>query len=269
MKRGQVHAKRANSYRLNNSPHTDPESATAKSGYELYYNEIGLKGLIELAQAGGLYQCVDLKKINHIIKDSKVILEVMAGYGRTIEYVARHNPQATITAIERDPMCCSHMRKKFGTSLNIIQSDVLNITLSPQYDLVLWLWSGICEFKPYHQKQLIEKLFNGLSNNGQLIIDVMRVKPMNAYYSDKLQDLNITPAENNQHVDALRITCHIKDKIKNAKHHIQFEAPSHHAIVSALNHMGIAYTLNVLPYKTDTDRPRQLYVITKQTTQPS
>ncbi len=110
------------------------------------------------------------------------ILEVGAGYGRVLNYLTNHKFLGKITAIERSKKCTNLLIKKFGNKINILNQDLKHLQIKNEFDLILWMFSGISDFSQSEQLPILTKLTESLTKNGKIILDAFShsVKPVNA-----------------------------------------------------------------------------------------
>lgn len=142
-----------------------------------FYNNLGVNVFRDLAIAGGFSTFRDLDQIYPLIKDSKVILEVGAGYGRCIEFLIQKGYKGKIIAIEQSPVLTAHLKENFGhlSNIELLESDVKTLELSEKVDHVLWMWSGIIDFSKEQQIECLCNLARFLEKEGKVIIDIPQI----------------------------------------------------------------------------------------------
>lgn len=138
-----------------------------------FYKKMPISFFIEVAIQGGLDDGCDVLAIGQYIKNAKSILEVGAGYGRVIDSILKQGFCGQLTAIERNPVLCQYLQNNFGNQTEIICNDLLKATFTGKYDLILWMWTGICEFSKTEQCLVINILSECLNKNGLLVIDTV------------------------------------------------------------------------------------------------
>ena len=111
-----------------------------------FYGGFAKGDLMQLAQAGGLADCVDVKQVDYLLAKARSVLEVGAGYGRVVNYLLSHYSSLKVSAIERDPRYFRRLCSAFAHQAQIIKGDILSYQSNHKYDLIMWMWAGICEF---------------------------------------------------------------------------------------------------------------------------
>lgn len=164
-----------------------------------FYNNVPIDFFVKVAAQGGLDNGCDILAINQYIKKAESILEVGAGYGRVIDAVLKQGFCGRLTAIERNPVLYEHLQEKFGNKVKIIFDDIACATLPNKYDLILWMWTGICEFSKIEQCSVVNNLSKSLNTNGFIVIDVIpsECATQNAMDCDKHNRIITTPYGNN------------------------------------------------------------------------
>ena len=126
--------------------------------------------LEQWASLGGLNSCPDLLAIADYITPAKTILEVGAGLGRVINFLTNTYPQKKITAIEKNPALCELLMKK-QNSVEIITADIMTLHTKKNFDLILWLWSGLTDFAKQEQLNAVSHVASLLHKEGRLLIE--------------------------------------------------------------------------------------------------
>lgn len=200
----------------------------------------------EYAIAAGLEGGADL----HFAKEQNLlpakmdasIFEVGGGSGR-IRRVLHSIGYNNVTVLERNEKFVQ-MLKKDWPEMPVIEADLKDLPRQPEvqkeYELILWMWCGICDFAFEEQIPMLRILLNQLSKrNGRLLVDV----PI---------DTNATTVAG----------------IMRQEHRIEREQsglPEYRGFVPGIEDMKrYARTLNVgvfvsEPYQTKTRRSRRLY----------
>jgi SAM-dependent methyltransferase len=138
-----------------------------------FYQTTPVKDLKAAAKVCGINTGCDIKILHPLIHQAKNILEIGAGYGRSIEFFYHFGCKGDITAIERCEDFCTYLQKKYK-NLNIIQEDICHFSSNKKFDLITWLWSGIGEFSPPEQLSLLSKFITMLNPNGILAVDIVK-----------------------------------------------------------------------------------------------
>lgn len=204
-----------------------------------FYEYISIEQLKEYELLSGLEEGCDLDLIQDLLHSAQHILEIGGGLGRVLRYLTARPVSAEIFAIERSLRLFDRLKAEFGDKATLLLGDILDVSLSQQFDVVLWLWSGFSDFSPIEQAQLLKKLHTFLKPQGNLIIDITRasVKPKNATHADG-QFFQIV-------VESVCINAYVptEEEMK---------------MMAKEAHLDIA---NILHYETPTQRPRTLYIL--------
>lgn len=232
------------SYNSNDKqPHVqdvDTKTWTNKDN-KAFYEKVPIGYFIDVATQGGLDDGNDILAIKHYIKNTGSILEVGAGYGRVIENLLKQGFCGHLTAIERNPVLCKHLQENFGEKIEIICHDILHTTLTNKYDLILWMWTGICEFSKDEQPLVINLLSNSLNANGLLVIDVVPIEctTQNSLDKDKHNRIITTSYGNNY--------CYLPDSSE---------------IDEYARYSGLKQR-EIIAYQTKTNKTNYLYILEK------
>lgn len=168
---------------------------------EIFYEKLPLNIFKEYAITVGLNTYCDLKIIKEYILKSHSILDVGSGYGRVLEYLISLKLNAKITSIERSKSLQQFLKKRFSDKFTFIDIDLREVKFREQYDLILWMWSGIEDFSAAEQFHIVKKLYAHLEPNGLLVIDtvpplivenLLAGEDKSEYITVKEQDLEIT-----------------------------------------------------------------------------
>ena len=136
-----------------------------------FYNHIPITTFQQYAVNIGLDDFEDLELIYPLIHKSNSLLEIGAGFGRVLSYLNYKKYTGKIYAIERSRTLYTHLKQTFPKIKNVIHSDIRSVTFPIQFDLALWMWSGIAEFQKDMQAKLIRKILSFLQPTGRLVID--------------------------------------------------------------------------------------------------
>ncbi|MFN7096026.1 MAG: class I SAM-dependent methyltransferase [Gammaproteobacteria bacterium] len=138
-----------------------------------FYDVITAAELEQLSIQAGVDNCCDLQSIIENIKQAGSILEMGMGHGRVLKYLSSINYAGKVTGIEY----CKNLITESYIPQNLdfakIHADISKFNFTQQFDLILWRWSGICDFSQQEQPLIIKKLASLLSENGSLIIDTV------------------------------------------------------------------------------------------------
>lgn len=146
-----------------------------------FYNHAHIQPILEgYAHRGGLEKGADLETFYPLIKDSLYLLDVGAGYGRTIKCLLDKNFQGEIHAIEKSDLFFQEL-KRFGPKIKPHHGDILQYT-GEIFDVILCMWSGISDFSKSEQPLFIKKLASLVNKRGKIFIDtfISDEKPINA-----------------------------------------------------------------------------------------
>jgi phospholipid N-methyltransferase len=152
---------------------------------DAFYTALEAKGLQQIAEKAALATGCDLHLLESYWSKAKSILEVGAGYGRVINYLLQQHFQGKITAIEKNSTFFKYLTEHFNQYANVhlLQGDILySHNITERFDLILYMWSGIADFPPREQLEIIKKLKKLLQENGHLIIDTIpaNIIPINS-----------------------------------------------------------------------------------------
>jgi len=204
-----------------------------------YYENVPFEVQAGYAVRGGLNTGRDLDLILDYIKGSDSLLEVGAGYGRVIDYLLEYNYQGNITAVERSQKFFQLLKEKYSSSVDLIQKDILHLSLKKSFDVILWLWSGISDFMPKEQIQVLKQLSSHLNPDGYILLDT---------FTHAQQPLNANSSNKQYYV------------IEVEKCVLQGYIPSPDEIKTYAKDIGLQF-IQHLPYITTTQRPRDLYIL--------
>lgn len=135
-----------------------------------FYRKMELSKFRYFAEIIGMDSCQDLKTLDSYLQKAQNILELGAGYGRALEWLTAHS-QANIQAVERADSLVTHLQHSFGDRVAISQSDIRDFVPPQQFDVILWLWSGILELTEGDQKGCIEHYYRYVAPGGFMVIE--------------------------------------------------------------------------------------------------
>lgn len=208
----------------------------------LFYDSIPLDLLPDFALRGGLDSGCDLDLIMNYIAKANSILEVGAGYGRVIFNLFEKGYDKKLVAIERSKRFCDLLKQNYDGKVEIINTDIKIFESSLQFDLILWLWSGICDFSQEEQIIILSRVASFLKKDGVLVVDSLlpSTQPANAETHNK--KYSIIPGGN------------------NSKLYVYTPSPEEMNTYSKI--AGLDY-MKSISYKTTTNRNRMLYLFSR------
>lgn len=161
---------------------TDSSSASELSfNNDDFYDTVLNNGDLEhqFAPAAGLATCVDIDTIKPFLPKSGSILEVGSGYGRVIGEFA-DNPRYDITGLERNETMCAALEAQYDDNnrVAIVHENLTEFSPTQHYDIILWLWSGLCDFPP--EEQLAALLLFKQHLKKTLVVDIPANQETNA-----------------------------------------------------------------------------------------
>ena len=132
----------------------------------------------------------DLRLINEYLSSAERILEIGAGYGRVLEYILSNYPGSELHAIETSRRYSSLLSKKYNDKVTVMCGDVKTNKFTTQFDLALWMWSGICEFTLDERRRAFLNVLGALNEGGFLIIESFVPRESLAYDDCEFSLLN-------------------------------------------------------------------------------
>lgn len=138
-----------------------------------FYNRISLDWFMQLNKKLGLNMGCDLDLIMPYIANANSILELGASYGRVIEHLLLRGYRDKITAVERSPQFYNRLVTLFSNRVEILNYDMRFMNLKSKFDLILWLWSGICDFAKDEQLHVLLNAKKHLNSHSYLIMDTL------------------------------------------------------------------------------------------------
>lgn len=145
----------------------------SNSDNALFYKNMTISYFRYGIKQAGLENYYDLVAIDNYIAKANSILEVGAGSGRVLDYLVDKNSKAKLYAIEREKKFCTFLKKKFASKVEIICEDLRSFETDKKFDLILWMWTGICEFARNEQFSILTKILSLLDYGGFLILDML------------------------------------------------------------------------------------------------
>ena len=142
-----------------------------------FYTKLGVEPLKSLAEIGGFASYTDMELVYDKIKDTKVVMEIGAGYGRCVDFLLKERYKGKIIAIEQSSTLVAYLKQRYAdtTNVELIDGDFTKLSLAEKADAALWMWSGILDFSQEEQKNCLQKLHGLLTEHGIVIIDIPRL----------------------------------------------------------------------------------------------
>lgn len=140
------------------------------------YQNMPLEEFYRSAVQGGLDTGIDVKNLKQYINSVKSILEIGAGYGRVLSHILNQGYTGKLVAVERNKKFCQFLQSQFHERADIFCADITSFQYTDKFDLILWMWAGICEFSKAEQAKVISHLSKMLNKNGHLIVDTIPIE---------------------------------------------------------------------------------------------
>lgn len=209
-----------------------------KDNWEFYRN-LPIAQFKRIAGDAGFEAHKDLTLVAPFLKTEDAILEIGAGYGRCLAFLLAQHHQGPITAIEQSPLLMETLEKEYQDKVALIAGDIMAHQAQAAYDVALWLWSGIIDFKPEQQLWLLKHILGMLKPGGRLFIDIPRegVQTIAKHDSD------------GQHI-------HFETPFGNLNGYI----PGTEELKTMAKAAGYA-EVQAIPYATDTDKLRTMLIL--------
>lgn len=206
------------------------------------YEAMPIEFFENTAKIAGLNDGHDVSAAISYIQQAKSILEIGAGYGRVLEHIIQTGYQGELVAIERNQKLCDMLREKFSSKkATIYCADVQSVNLTTTFDLILWMWTGICEFSPKEQLKTLSILTAHLNKNGYIIIDIIDIECKT--------------------IRAMKIDTHVRiAKTPFGNDYGYF--PSHDELETYRKILNLS-NKEIIHYKTSTNKEKILYVFQK------
>lgn len=211
-----------------------------------FYKNVGVEPLRDLATQGGFITYKDLRIVYPFISHSKCILEIGAGFGRCIDFLLENDFKGKIIGIETSPDFVKYLEKKYQSYSNVelIDGDLKETVLPSGIDAALWMWSGFVDFSKEQQDECVAKISKSLNPNGKLIIDIPKLGFVSNNFklieNKDNKNLNITTP-----YGGLRVYIPEENELEEMRKAHGFGR------------------LEVISYKTSTDKERTIYILTK------
>ena len=204
-----------------------------------FYNMLGFEGLSKTSEIAGVDTFADLKLIYAGIKQAKYLLDVGSAYGRVESFLLKNGFEGQIDAIEQSHSLYEKLLETHGAEVNCLHGDIMKYTPKVQYDAILCMFSVITDFPHNEQFLFIQKLKSILSNKDDACI-ILESFPQGK-----------TP-----------LNCTTLDQ-KN--YQASYNGEILHGYLPSSEEMStyaarLLMKLDVIPYKTTTNRDRVLYI---------
>ena len=206
-----------------------------------YYEQTKISTQQAYALKGGLTSCPDMQALLPFLQANHSFLEIGGGYGRIIQFLYDHFPMAHITTIEQSKKYADYLKTEFPDTLHVIHGDVLSFDFQETYDIMLWMWTGICNFGFHEIHRVLENIYPALKHNGILALET---------FPNDTTPINSIETDRQKHV-VIEDNCQCYEFIPNTEQ-----------IDRILDHSSYS-TYTKHPYQTSTGRNRLLYLIKK------
>ncbi len=123
-----------------------------------FYNASGVSLLQSTAERGGMASAPDVGLIWDQIRDSKFILDVGSGYGRSVGNLIQRDYQGCIDSVERSESLYQDLRTLESDNVRTYCSDIFKYQTDQKYDAILCMFSTITDFSKHEQKELVQYL---------------------------------------------------------------------------------------------------------------
>ena len=204
------------------------------------YNKMPIENFRSIAKQCGLADGCDINMISQFINAADSILEIGAGYGRALQQILNNGYKGKLYAIERVPLLYNHLISTFQNNIKVFNMDLLKLKLTQQFDLILWLWTGLYEFSKSEQPTAMSILKSLLNKNGHIVIDL------------------IPPERKANNAIELSKQIHMIET-EYGKNYGYFPTPAE--INEYANNLDLQIAQKI-PYETRTKRKRHLYIFT-------
>ncbi|MCS7005247.1 MAG: class I SAM-dependent methyltransferase [Cytophagales bacterium] len=160
--------------------------SVSEGNYE-FYRRIQIPIFQHYAKLTGMDTGKDIDIIYPMIEKSTLVVELGAGYGRSVQFLLQKGFCGRLVLVERVPEMIEYLKQAFPP-LEILQTDIRYLQLPFQADVLLWLWSGILELSRQEQTQTVQQLYKNLKKGGLLFIEApyQRIQVVGSHTSEKL-----------------------------------------------------------------------------------
>lgn len=205
-----------------------------------FYNNLGVEPFKKLSEIGGFSSHIDLEIIYPHIKDSKSIVELGAGYGRCLDYFIDKGFHGKLIAVEKAKPYLDYLKKNYSHKAEILDKDIKKLELPEKVDTILWMFSGIIDFSPEEQMEVLKRLNGLLNEKGKLAIDIPKLGFQT--YADHSDE---------QHL-----------KFESEYGLLECYIPSWEDMTEYQVKCGFSHVIR-LGYKTTTEKERTIYILSK------
>ncbi|MCS6969234.1 MAG: class I SAM-dependent methyltransferase [Cytophagales bacterium] len=139
-----------------------------------FYRRIGADKLRQIAALQGLESAPEIPLLMPYLENSSLVVEIGAGYGRIVKALRDNGYQGKIIAQERCPELSQVLRESCQDKAEIFEADIKRELYPRKPDVFLWMWSGILEFTPQEQQEVLIQLYKHLQPNGILVVEIPR-----------------------------------------------------------------------------------------------
>ncbi|MDO8954558.1 MAG: class I SAM-dependent methyltransferase [Gammaproteobacteria bacterium] len=203
-----------------------------------WYENIPVESLRDLAIRGGIENGCDIDIIYPYIEKTKLVIEIGSGYGRAIRRLIEKGYQGKIHTLERSKNFIRYLSEHFQ-SIDIIEAEIATYVPPVKYDAIIGVWSFIAEFPVDEQLDMIKHLSHWLNDNGILILETLATTPLNATNTaDAFYEIGTPYGTVWGHMPTQEQVC---------------------AYAKAAN----LKIVQLIEYKTSTDRARVLYILSR------
>jgi SAM-dependent methyltransferase len=130
---------------------------------------------MKLSDMGGFSSYADMELIASYIPTEASVLELGAGYGRCLDYFVQKGHKGKLTGVEYALPLVEYLKEKFEDKAEILNADIKKLQVSSNYDVVLWMWSGIIDFSKEEQLDSCKRIYTILNEGGRFFIDIPRM----------------------------------------------------------------------------------------------
>ncbi len=201
-----------------------------------FYAALPLGTLDTFARLSGLETGIDVDCLYRegFLHKEESVLELGAGYGRVLHALLERGHAGKISALERNLQFFRFLQEHYP-AVPLYVTDLLSGDL-PSADVGLWMWSGIMEFSPREQQQVLFQLASAVH---KVAIDTPAVGAVS----------NATSTDG-QH-----------QEVSTGWGVIQTYLPTSSEISSFAQLAGFSFRM--FPYQTTTQRHRVLYLLSR------